>query len=155
MQEAHFSKGNLAELYRFALLLTGKPEAAQRVMAETLAEWESRHGDVRNASQRNVWLATRLRKHCLVQHGPNGEDAAAQRLIREDGEDLLEIEAFILARHFHKLPEPERSALGLFYLDFFNPDEIAQMLALSVAELAEHLSKARALLRESLRRDRR
>jgi DNA-directed RNA polymerase specialized sigma24 family protein len=153
LDEAHFSTGNLAEFYRFALLLTGKPEAAQRVMAETLAEWESRHGDVRNAMQRNVWLATRLRKHCLANHGPNGEQTAP-RLMREHGEDLLEIEAFILARHFHKLPEPERSALGLFYLNVFNPDDIAEMLAMTVEELAEHLSKARALLRDSLRRDR-
>ena len=153
MQQAHFSTGNLAEFYRFALLLTGKPEAAQRVMAETLVEWEARHGDVRNASQRDVWLATRLRKHCLANHGQNG-DETAPRLVREDGDDLLEIEAFILARHFHKLPEPERSALGLFYLDFFNPEEMAEMLGLTVEELAEHLSKARALLRDSLRRDR-
>ena len=154
MQEAHFSSGNLAEFYRFALLLTGQPENAQRLMAETIAEWEARHGDVRNARQRNAWMAARLRKHCLANHGPNGVETAP-RLIREEGDELLEIEAFILARHFHKLPEPERSALGLFYLDVFDPHDIAQMLSMTVEELAEHLSKARALLRESLRRDQR
>jgi DNA-directed RNA polymerase specialized sigma24 family protein len=153
LQEAHISSGNLAEFYRFALLLTGKPDSAQRVMAETLAEWESRHGDVRNAKQRNAWMVTRLRKHCLANHGSNG-DETAPRLVREEGEDLIELEAYILARHFHKLPEPERSALGLFYLDFFNPDEIAEMLTMTVEELAEHLSKARALLRDSLHRKR-
>ena len=38
LQTAPFSSATLAEFYRFALLLTGNPSSAERVMAETLVD---------------------------------------------------------------------------------------------------------------------
>ena len=49
------------------------------------------------------------------------------------------------------LPEPERSALALFYLDFFTIAEIAELLKMNVETLAETLAAARGLLEQSLR----
>ncbi len=57
----------------------------------------------------------------------------------------------VLARHFHGLPEPERSALALFYLDSFTPEQIAQLLGMNLDKLAGTLAQARTLLKRSLR----
>jgi len=64
---------------------------------------------------------------------------------------VLAIEAFILARHFHTLPEPGRSALALFYVDLFTPGEIAGFLKLELEQLADTLAAARERLQEVLR----
>jgi hypothetical protein len=37
---------------------------------------------------------------------------------------ILQIEAYLVAQRFHQLPEPERSALALFYLELFSVSEI-------------------------------
>jgi DNA-directed RNA polymerase specialized sigma24 family protein len=140
----------LAEFYRLALLLTGYPPAAEQVMAETLVELETEHGDTRKETNRYAWLATRLRTRCLNNHADTS-DSTAPRLLREEGGALLEIEAFILAQHVHQLPEPERSALAFFYIDLFTPEEMAQLLAIDLERLGELLSKGRMLLRNSLR----
>ncbi len=63
---------------------------------------------------------------------------------------VLKIEAFLLAQRFHGLPEPERSALALFYLDFFTVAEIAELLKMTLETLAETLGAARGLLAQSL-----
>jgi len=51
-----------------------------------------------------------------------------------------------MAVAFSELPEPQRSALALFYTDLFPYAEIASMLKLSVEELADVLGKARLAL---------
>ena len=150
MEETHLSTATLAEFYRFALLLTGYPPAAEQVMAETLVEFEAEYGDARKETNRNVWLATRLRKRCLHNRSDSSE-STAPRLLREEGGKILEIEAFILAQHFHQLPEPERSALGLFYIDLFTPEEIGQLVELDIEKLGDLLARGRVLLRNSLR----
>lgn len=143
----------LAEFYRFALLLTGSIKAAEQVMASTLAEVEADLDQVRNEIGRRAWLVQRIRERCLK----NNESAApaAPRLVRTDstpGENprVLKIEAFLLAQRFHTLPEPERSALALFYLDFFTIAEIAELLKMSAETLSETLAAARQLLEQSL-----
>jgi len=150
LEETQLSTSTLAEFYRFALMLTGYPPAAEQAIAETLVEFEAEYGDSRRETNRKVWLATRLRKRCLHNHADAGE-LTPPRLLREEGGKILEIEAFILAQHFHQLPEPERSALALFYIDLFTPEEIEQLLQVDTDKLAELLSRGRGLLRNSLR----
>jgi DNA-directed RNA polymerase specialized sigma24 family protein len=43
-----------------------------------------------------------------------------------------------------------RSALALFYLDLFTPEEIAQLLKMKLEELGATLAEARTRLQESL-----
>ena len=144
----------IAEFYRFALLLTGSIKTAELVMAGTLAEVAFQISQVRSETGRQAWFVQRIREHCLK----NNESAppAAPRLDRTDdspGESprVLKIEAFLLAQRFHALPEPERSALALFYLDFFTIAEIAELLKMSTETLGETLAAGRALLAQSLR----
>ncbi len=123
-------------------------------MAEILVEAEMQISQLRNETSRHAWLATRIRERCLK----NNEAAppAAPRLLRDDpetGEEpaVLKIEAFLLAQRFHALPEPERSALALFYLEFFNVEEIARLLKMDEEVFSETLGAARQLLQDSLR----
>lgn len=154
LQTALFPSTALAEFYRFALLLTGHAKSAEKVMAETLADVEAHVAQFRNETSRHAWLATRIRERCLK----NNEAAppAAPRLLRDDSEtgekpEVLKIEAFLLAQRFHMLPEPERSALALFYLEFFTVEEIAQVLKMDVELLSDTIGAARQLLQQSLR----
>jgi RNA polymerase sigma-70 factor (ECF subfamily) len=152
LQSALLPSATLAEFYRFALLLTGHSKAAEEVMAATLVEVESQLGQFRNERNRHAWLATRIRERCMHNRV---EAAAAPRLLREEAEtsdklEVLKIEAYLVAQRFHLLPEPERSALALFYLELFTVEEIAELLKMSLEQLAETLAGARSLLRESL-----
>jgi DNA-directed RNA polymerase specialized sigma24 family protein len=154
LQTALFPSATLAEFYRFALLLTGNAKSAEQVMAETLTEVEAQLSQFRNETSRQAWLAARIRERCLENNA--SAPPIAPRLLRDDSETgekpaVLKIEAFLLAQRFHMLPEPERSALALFYLEFFTVDEIAQLLKMDVELLSDTLGAARQLLQQSLR----
>ncbi len=150
MHSALFSSAAIAEFYRFAVLLAGNAKTAEHAMAGTLAEADGQCGQMRSEKGRQAWFIGSLRLRC---RSGAPDSAAAPRLIREDAEnrELLDIEAFLLAQRFHGLPEPERSALALFYLDSFSIAEIAQFLKMDLEQLGETLGHARELLGESLR----
>jgi DNA-directed RNA polymerase specialized sigma24 family protein len=153
LQTALFPSSTLAEFYRFALLLTGNAKSAQQVMADTLSEVESQLSQFRNATGRQAWLATHIRERCLENN--KSAPPSAPRLLREETDsgtrpELLGIEAFLMAQRFHLLPEPERSALALFYLELFSVEEIAEILKMDVDVLSDTLGAARELLQKSL-----
>ncbi|HEX8311647.1 MAG TPA: sigma-70 family RNA polymerase sigma factor [Chthoniobacteraceae bacterium] len=154
MQTALLPSATLAEFYRYALLLTGSSKAAEQVMADTLAEVETQLGDFRCETNRQAWLATRIRDRCLNN---NGGSSSAPRLLRPDesrvGErlEILQIEAYLVAQRFHQLPEPERSALALFYLELFSVAEIAHLLNMRAEKLTDTLASARGMLRDLMK----
>ena len=153
MQTATFTSATLAEFYRFALLLTGSLRTAEQIMAETLHEAEARLAELRSDTSRQAWLAQRIRERCLRENAMN--EQAVPRLLRaelEEGKkrEVLQIEAFIVAQRFSTLPEPERSALALFYVDLFEPQEIAKLLKMNIEDLGAALGHARALLAAAL-----
>lgn len=122
-------------------------------MAKTFAEDETQLAQIRNEGQRKAWLALRLRERCLQAEARS--QPSVQRLVRgengsEEPEDILGIEAYILAEHFHCLREPVRTALALFYLDLFPVNEIARLLRIELPELGSLLSEGRSRLRQSL-----
>ena len=122
-------------------------------MADTRAEVESQIAQFRNETGRRAWLATRIRERCLKNNA--SAPPSAPRLLRDDTEmtgnpEILKIEAFLVAQRFHALPEPERSALALFYLDLFTVSELAQILKMNEDSLSETLGAARELLKQSL-----
>ena len=85
--------------------------------------------------------------------GVHSSDALAPRLLREESleaPEILEIEAYLVAQRFHGLPEPERTALALFYLDLLTPAESAKLLAVALEEYCNLLGRARLRLHESL-----
>ena len=152
LQTALFPSAILAEFYRFALLLTGSIQTAERVLADALIECEAQLLQMRNEKSRQAWFTTRLRERSAAAAAIADP---APRLLREPGEgtsgELLEIEAYLMAQRFHRLPEPERTALALFYLELFEVEEIAKLLKLDEEHLAAAVGRARALLQNELR----
>ncbi len=152
MQTPLFPSAILAELYRFALLLTGSIQAAERVLADALTECEVELMQMRNEKNRQTWFAARLRERC---NAATASTEPAPRLMRADGDpgdpEVLEIEAYLLAQRFQRLPEPERTALALFYLDLLDVDGIANILKLDEEQLAVTVGRARQLLQNELR----
>lgn len=153
LDPALFPSTVFAEFYRFALLLTGDLRVAEQIIAETLHEAEAQLAEFRNVASRQAWLVQRLRERCLRENAINENEVP--RLLRtppDAGEkrEILTIEAFIVAQRFSTLPEPERSALALFYLELFEPAEIARLLKLPLEELAAALSRGRTLLSEAM-----
>jgi len=122
-------------------------------MADTLTEVESQLSQFRNETSRQAWLATHIRQRCLENN--KAAPPTAPRLLRDDSDtgtrpEVLQIEAYLLAQRFHLLPEPERSALALFYLDLFSAEEIAELLDMDIHALSDTLGAARDLLRKTL-----
>jgi len=122
-------------------------------MADTLTEVDSQLAQFRNETSRQAWLAMHIRERCLENN--KSTPPTAPRLVRDDSEsgvhpEVLKIEAFLLAQRFHLLPEPERSALALFYLELFTTGEIAELLKMDIEGLADTLGAGRDLLRKSL-----
>jgi len=145
---------SFAELFRFAVLLTGQTRVAEQMLAETLAEAEAHLDQVRSETGRQAWLVQAIRERCLKLNGTAAP--AAPRLLRHEPAAntepvVLKIEAFLLAQRFHTLPEPERSALAIFYLDFFTIAELAELLKMNVETLSDTLASARELLAQALR----
>ena len=154
LQTAIFPSATLAEFYRFALLLTGSTAAAESVMAETLAEVETHLDQIRTEANRQAWLAQRIRERCLKNNVKN-QVPVVPRLLRTEpaagaAPEVLGIEAYILAEHFHCMAEPGRSALALFYLDLFSPEEIGKLVKMNLEELGATLAEARVALQNSL-----
>lgn len=149
MQDALIPKATLAEFYRLALLLTGNLKVAEQIMAETLRDVEAQLAELRHEGSRVAWLASRIRQRCLRENAGGGQPAP--RLLREsEADSILRIEAFIVAQHISTLPEPERSALALFYTELFTAEEIAKVLKVGIDELAGLLARARQLLAEAM-----
>lgn len=118
-------------------------------MADTLRDVGEQLGELRHEGNRQAWLAARIRERCLRENSGGGQPAP--RLLRDDEADgILRIEAFIVAQHISTLPEPDRSALALFYTDLFTDAEIAKVLKVSVDELGQMLSRARQQLAEAM-----
>lgn len=147
-----FPEETLSSFYRFSLLVTGDAHSAEQLLAESLAEVEMRIGHLRNVHRRKAWLIRRLRQRLASMEV---SAAKAPRLLRSmslDGksDEVLEIEAYILAQHFATIDEPERSALALFYLKLFPVRELPELLDLELEDLARALDRGRQQLRASL-----
>ena len=123
-------------------------------MADTLSDAKVHVDQIRAEANRNAWLAQCIRARCL-KNNADDPTPVVPRLLRLDPApgatpEVLGIEAYILAEHFRCLAEPGRSALALFYLDLFTPEEIAKLLKMNLEQLGATLAEARAGLQGSL-----
>jgi DNA-directed RNA polymerase specialized sigma24 family protein len=128
--------------------LTGDARGAECILSAALAGLEPRLDQVRSAKSRNLWLVRRIRQTCLEHFAEvPAPIECAPRLLREDEAlvfgEILEIEAYIVAQHFHALAEPGRTALALFYLDLIPTADAAELLGFSLEEYCETVGRAR------------
>lgn len=122
----------IAQLYRFAVLLTGDAVAAERALLAVCTECAPHVEAFRTASNGMAFVISKLRARCGKKPDPP---------VGEPPEKIS------VAGQFHTLPEPGRSALALFYLDIFPSHEIAAMLHMSLEEFSAILVETRERLR--------
>lgn len=127
----------IGELYRFAVLMTADHAIAARALMETFAEAPGELAQFRHDRNRETWLVSKVRDRCLRGAKMPADRAEADGAVPE------------IARQFHLMSEPARSAAALFYLDLLSAEEIAQLLSLSLEEFSDGLTRARGVLRQS------
>ena len=139
-------KQNLPQLYRFCFLMTGDARKAQEVFHATLREAALRSSNGETPSD-PFWLYRDARVRCLEasEQGVQAED------VDLDEEDLSpavpaqigKLDANQLAIWISAAPEPQRTALALFYLAEFNHEEILDLAEIKLSDLSRLLAQAR------------
>jgi DNA-directed RNA polymerase specialized sigma24 family protein len=139
-------KQNLPQLYRFCFLMLGDPRKAQEVFHTTLREAALRaaHGELPNEP---FWLFRDARWRCLEA---SKADLQAELLEMEEHEltsdaalQVEQLEPTQLAVWISGAPDPQRTALALFYLDEFDYCEILNLAELNLGELSRWLAVGR------------
>lgn len=116
---------HIQALYRLLLIRTGQRTEAERALNETLTQ------SPRNSNSYANKEAELFRKALSMP-------VTASQLPEK------ELTGWALA--LHHLPEPERSAITLFYLEIFSPRELAGVLGLEIEDLARMIGGARQTL---------
>jgi len=129
--------------------MLGDAQKAREVFEATLRAATERAGESEAPVDR-FWLYREARGRCL--------EASEQSLQAEDVDlpeeelsptaldQLAQIDADQLAIWISAAPEPQRTALALFYLDEFTHRELLKIAELKTAELGPLLSSARRQL---------
>lgn len=136
----------LPQLYRFCFLMTGEAGKAQEAFQNTVREAALRSaGD--NPPPDRLWFFRDARWRCLAVT-ESGLQAEAGML--EEAEvspmapaQIERLEPDQLAVWISSAPEPQRSALALYYLDEFSLRELLALLDIKAAELSELISSGR------------
>jgi DNA-directed RNA polymerase specialized sigma24 family protein len=135
-------KQNLAQLYRFCFLMLGDIRKAQEVFQTTLREAALRaaHDELPNEP---FWLFRDARWRCLEA---SETDLQAEPVEMEEHEitsgassQIEQLEPTQLAIWISSAPDPQRTALALYYLDEFDYREILDLAELKLNELSQLL----------------
>ena len=118
---------HIQALYRLLLIRTGQRTRAERALRETLRESLQNTQPAQNGTDFAELYRTALKMPSTV-HEPLETDLAGWPLA------------------LHQLPEPERSAITLFYLEIFSPPVLSEILGLTIEELARLIGAARKSL---------
>jgi DNA-directed RNA polymerase specialized sigma24 family protein len=136
----------LPQLYRFCFLMMGDAAKAQEVFQATMHELALRSagGEVPNDP---LWLFRDARGRCLEasEAGLQAEPSQmAEHPIRPAASSQIEkLEPTQLAVWISGAPEPQRTALALFYLDFFDHGDLLAITELKPSELGPLIADAR------------
>jgi DNA-directed RNA polymerase specialized sigma24 family protein len=142
-------KQNLPQLYRFCFLMLGDSRKAQEVFHATLREAGLRaaRGELPNEA---FWLFRDARWRCLeaaktdLQAEPVEIDE--HDVAPEAASQIERLDATQLAVWISGAPDPQRTALALFYLDEFDYRQILDLAEVKLSELSRFLAKGRRQL---------
>jgi DNA-directed RNA polymerase specialized sigma24 family protein len=137
---------NLPQLYRFCFLMTGDAAKAQSAFQDTVREATTRAASDEPAPDR-LWFFKDARWRCVAL-GEQGIQAEPGML--EEVEisptapaQMRQLEPAQLALWIAAAPEPQRSALALFYLDEFTLAEMLSLLEVKAGELSDLICSGR------------
>jgi DNA-directed RNA polymerase specialized sigma24 family protein len=140
------SSKNFSQLYRFCFLMMGDALKAQEIFQATMHEAALRlaQGEVPNDP---LWLFRDARGRCLdaSEGGLQAEQVETEEhpIAASAPAQIEKLEPLQLAIWISGAPEPQRTALALFYLDQFDHSELLALTELKTAELAKLIANAR------------
>jgi DNA-directed RNA polymerase specialized sigma24 family protein len=137
---------NLPQLYRFCFLMTGDTGKAQTAFQDTVREAALRAARDEPPQDR-LWFFRDARWRCLAvtEEGLQAEPGMLEEA-EVSAEAPLQVEKLDpdqLAVWISAAPEPQRSALALFYLDEFSLRELLALLEMKAGELSELIGSGR------------
>ena len=118
---------HIQALYRLLLIRTGQRIRAERALRETLTDSLQNTHPAQNGTDFAELYRTALKRPFTA-------------------DEPLETDLTGWPLALHRLPEPERSAITLFYLEIFNPPVLSEILGLTIEELARLIGAARKSL---------
>jgi DNA-directed RNA polymerase specialized sigma24 family protein len=142
-------KQNLPQLYRFCFLMLGDSRKAQEVFNTTLREAGLRaaQGEL---PKEPFWLFREARWRCLeaskMDVQPESLELEECDIAPQAALQITQLEPTQLAIWISAAPDPQRTALALFYLDEFNYLEILDIAELKLSTLSRCLSQGRRQL---------
>ena len=142
-------KQNLPQLYRFCFLMLGDSRKAQEVFNTTLREAGLRaaRGEL---PREPFWLFREARWLCLeaskTDLQPESLEIEEHEIAPEAVPQLRQLQPAQLAIWISAAPDPQRTALALFYLDEFDYLEILDIAELKLSTLSRCLSQGRRQL---------
>jgi DNA-directed RNA polymerase specialized sigma24 family protein len=136
----------LPQLYRFCFLMTGDVAKAQDVFQDTLRE-AAFHSANREPPADRYWFFRQARWRCLDVTAKGVQPEVLESHIADVSEhaasQIAQLEPEQLAVWISAAPDPQRSALALFYLDEFSYREIISMLGMKLSEFAHAIAIGR------------
>jgi RNA polymerase sigma-70 factor (ECF subfamily) len=131
---------NLPQLYRFCFLMTGDAAKAQEAFQGTVQEAALRSARDEGPSDR-LWFFRDVRWRCVAL-SEQGIQAEPTELQESDispfaPKQIEQLDSAQLAIWISAAPEPQRSALALFYLDEFSLRELLSLLDVNAAEFSK------------------
>jgi DNA-directed RNA polymerase specialized sigma24 family protein len=142
-------KQNLPQLYRFCFLMLGDSSKAQEVFHTTLREAALRaaQGEL---PKEPFWLFRDARWRCLEtikeELQPEALKLDEHDVAPHAASQIEQLEPAQLAVWISGAPDPQRTALALFYLDEFDYQEILDLAELKLNELSRFLAQGRRQL---------
>jgi DNA-directed RNA polymerase specialized sigma24 family protein len=142
-------KQNLPQLYRFCFLMLGDSRKAQEVFNTTLREAAVRaaQGELPKES---FWLFREARWRCLeaskMDLQPESLEIDEHDIAPQAASQINQLEPAQLAIWISAAPDPQRTALALFYLDEFDYLEILDIAELKLSTLSRCLVQGRRQL---------
>ena len=139
-------KENLPQLYRFCFLMMGDARKAQDVFHATLREAPVRSSNGERLGD-PFWLYRDARSRCL-EASERGLQAEDVDLAEDDPSptasgQIKKIDSNQLAIWISAAPEPQRTALALFYLTEFNHEAICDLVEIKISDLSQLLVQGR------------
>lgn len=143
-------------LFRFALSLARRSEAAADLTQETFYRYATKGSQLRDVSKAKSWLYTTLYRQFLMGRRretrfPHTELTEAQcELPVLEPKVVDRVDAALVMESLNTLDETYRAPLSLFYLGDHSYKEIADILDVPIGTVMSRLSRGKAVLRNQL-----
>ena len=139
-------KQDLLQLYRFCFLMLSDAAKAQEIFHATLREAAQLAANGESPRDR-LWFFRNARWRCLevTEQGLQSEDVdlEEQKLAKDAHAQIEKLEPQQLAVWISGAPEPQRTAMALFYLNEFSHRDLLSVAELKSPELSKLLGAGR------------